>query len=241
MSSSLSKGTTAAHGEKSSFAAKAVIFDLDGTLIHTAPDLVQAVNLMRRDMDMPELANDLVMTWIGNGAVRLVKRALTESWDAEPDADLFARGHALFHDHYLRGVSEHSEPYPDVREALNELRARGLRMACVTNKPVVFTEPLLEELELDQFFDSVLSGDSLAEKKPHPLPLQHVCELFRVAAEDAIVVGDSANDIKAAKAAGLRVICVNYGYSQGVDLTKLEPDAMIDSFRELTDIIRLTA
>ncbi len=240
MSSTFSDGPSVVGGQ-SVFEVKAVVFDLDGTLIHTAPDLVQAVNKMRRDMHMPELSDDLVMTWIGNGAVRLVKRALTESWDAEPDAELFARGHALFHDHYLRGVCEHSAPYPDVREALEDLQARGFRLACVTNKPMAFTEPLLEELELDRFFDTVLSGDSLTEKKPHPMPLLHVCDLFHIQVQEAVVVGDSANDIQAAKAAGLPVICVNYGYSQGMDLTKLDPDAMIDSFRDLAAVLRLAA
>ncbi len=225
-------------GAGSEFEVGAVVFDLDGTLIHTAPDLAHAVNRMREDLGMSSLPESDVMNWIGNGVTRLVKRALTETWDGEPDAELFAHGHALFHRHYLEGVCDHSEPYPDVREALIKLKAREFRLACVTNKPQAFTDPLLEELELDGFFEAVISGDSLAKKKPDPLPLRHICDLFGIAPRDAILVGDSVNDVKAAKAAGMPVICVSYGYNQGVDLTKYDPDAIITSFKELAGILQ---
>jgi phosphoglycolate phosphatase len=225
---------------RSALKVNAVVFDLDGTLIHTAPDLAHAVNRMREDLAMSRLPQSDVMNWIGNGVTRLVKRALTETWDGEPDADLFERGHALFHRHYMDGVCEHSEPYPDVCAALVELKARGFRLACVTNKLQAFTEPLLEELELDGFFESIISGDSLARKKPDPLPLRHICDRFGIAPRDAVLVGDSVNDIKAAKAAGMPVICVSYGYNQGLDLTKFEPNAIIASFKELTDILQTT-
>lgn len=233
----ITSGTDAAFPQ-SAFRVSAVVFDLDGTLIHTAPDLAHAVNRMREDLGMSRLPQSDVMNWIGNGATRLVKRALTETWDGEPDADLFERGHALFHRHYLDGVCEHSEPYPDVCDALIKLKARGFRLACVTNKPKAFTEPLLEELELDRFFESIISGDSLAKKKPDPLPLRHICELFGIAPRHAVLVGDSVNDVKAAKAAGMPVICVSYGYNQGVDLTKYDPNAIIASFKELTHILQ---
>jgi phosphoglycolate phosphatase len=235
----ITSGTDAVRPQ-SAFKVNAVVFDLDGTLIHTAPDLAFAVNRMREDLGMSKLPESDVMNWIGNGVTRLVKRALTETWDGEPDADLFEHGHALFHRHYLDGVCEHSEPYPDVCEALIELKARGFRLACVTNKPQAFTEPLLEELELDGFFESVISGDSLAKKKPDPLPLRHICDLFGIAPRDAVLVGDSVNDVKAAKAAGMAVICVTYGYNQGLDLTKFDPNAIIASFKELTDILQIT-
>lgn len=229
---------TGAVRDRSVFKVNAVVFDLDGTLIHTAPDLARAVNRMRKDLGMSTLPENDVMNWIGNGATRLVKRALTESWDGEPEAELFEKGHALFHRHYLEGVCEHSEPYPDVRDALIALKARGFRLACVTNKPQAFTEPLLEELELDGFFETVISGDSLAKKKPDPLPLTHICDLFGIAPQDAILIGDSVNDVRAAKAAGMPVICVTYGYNQGLDLTKYDPNAIIASFKELADILQ---
>ncbi len=230
---------TGAAGVRDSYKVRALIFDLDGTLIHTAPDLANAVNRMREDLGMSTLPQSDVMNWIGNGVTRLVKRALTETWDGEPEPELFERGHALFHRHYMEGVCEHSEPYPDVREAITELKGVGFRLACVTNKAQAFTEPLLEELELDGFFESVVSGDSLAKKKPDPMPLLHICEQFGIAPGDAILIGDSINDIQAAKAAGMPVICVTYGYNQGVDLTKHDPNAIIASFKELSGILQI--
>ncbi len=220
------------------FSAAVVIFDLDGTLIHTAPDLARAVNLMREDLGMAGFSEIQIMDWVGNGASRLVKRALTESWDGEPDPELFTKAYALFQQHYLDGVCEHSRPYPDVLEALEELSQRGFRLACVTNKPERFTGPLLDALKLTHYFEAVVCGDSLAEKKPHPLPLVHLCKQTGVRVEQAVLVGDSVNDIKAARAAGMPVICVSYGYNQGVDLVKLEPDAIIDSFKELSGLLQ---
>lgn len=219
------------------FAVRAVIVDLDGTLIHTAPDIAHAANLMRRDLGMPQIPEAQVMDWIGNGVTRLVKRALTGTLDGEPDPALFERGHSVFHRHYLDGVCRHSAPYPDVREVLPVLHAKGFRLACVTNKAQAFTEPLLEQLELDKFFEIVVSGDSLEKKKPEPLPLHHVCRVLQVPEGETVLVGDSVNDVKAAKAAQMPVICVSYGYNQGMDLTKLGPDAIIDSFTELSDIL----
>jgi phosphoglycolate phosphatase len=219
------------------FAAKAIAFDLDGTLIDTAPDLARAVNRMLADLGRPEHPVEKVSTWIGDGVARLIKRALTDSPEDEPDAVLFDKAHARFHAHYLAGVCEHSAPYPDVVEALRQLKAQGLRFACVTNKLAAFTEPLLAELDLDHYFDLVLSGDSLPRKKPDPLPLAHMCDRFGIAPTAAILVGDSLNDLRAARAAGMPVILVRYGYNQGVDLGAHDPDAMIESFRELIPML----
>ena len=218
-------------------AVRAVIIDLDGTLIDTAPDLARAVNYMLVELGMTPYPEPRISSWIGNGAARLVQRALTGSRDGSPDAALYERGHQLFHDHYLAGVCEHSQPYPDVVEALKELRRRGFGLACVTNKPERFTRPLLEELELLEYFDHVVAGDTLAAKKPNPLPLEHVCRQYLIEPRQAVVVGDSVVDIEAAQAAGMPVICVSYGYNQGADLTKYQPDAIIDSFRELSSLL----
>jgi phosphoglycolate phosphatase len=214
-----------------------VLIDLDGTLIHTGPDLARAVNLMMRDLGRRGYPEEKVLNWVGNGAVTLIHRALTGSRDGQADPDLYERGHDSFHHHYLEGVCEHSEPYPDVVEALKTLSDQGFRLACVTNKPERFTCPLLKELELLSFFEAVVSGDTLSVKKPDPMPLHHVCERFGLTAEQAVLVGDSVTDITAAQAAGMPVICVSYGYNQGMDLTKYRPDAIIDSFKELSSLI----
>ncbi len=219
------------------FYADAVLFDLDGTLIDTAPDLAQAVNRMLAALGRPQLPVTKVTGWIGNGAARLVKRALTGEFDGEPDAESFERGMALFNEHYAEVLCMDSSPYPGVAAVLEEFSNKGFRLACVTNKPKAFTEPLLDALRLSPFFEVILSGDSLDEKKPHPLPLQHACRVLGVGAARTVLVGDSLNDVRAARSAGMRIICVRFGYADLPALTKASPDAMIDAFEELPGLI----
>jgi phosphoglycolate phosphatase len=219
------------------FAAKVIAFDLDGTLIDTAPDLARAVNRMLVDLGRDAFPETRIAKWIGDGVARLIMRALTDGSEGEPDPALFERAHARFHAHYLAGVCEHSAPYPDVVEALRRLRAQGRPLACVTNKLAAFTEPLLAELELDHYFELVLSGDTLPRRKPDPLPLEHMCRRLNIAPAEGLLVGDSINDLRAARAAGMPVVLVRYGYNQGVDLSAHAPDAMIDSFRELIPLL----
>lgn len=214
-----------------------VICDLDGTLIHTGPDLAQAVNLMLAELERDTYPEEKVFEWIGNGVPRLVKRALTGSRDGEPDPAEFDPALEVFRRHYMAVVSDRSRPFPGVIEALSRLRERGFRLACVTNKAQAFTERLLRDLAMDHYFEITLSGDSLPKKKPDPLPLQHICEHFGVTPARAVLVGDSINDIQAAAAAGMPVVCVSYGYNQGMDLTKSDPAAMIDSFQQLDELL----
>ena len=206
-----------------------VIIDLDGTLINTAPDLADCVNIMLQRMGRDTWPLDKVSGWIGNGVSRLVKRALTDSMDGEPDSVDYEKGYALFLEAYGENVSAKSRPYVGVVAGLEKLKDMGFRLACVTNKAAAFTLPLLADLELDGYFELVVSGDSLPRKKPDPLPLTHACDFFGITPDQGILIGDSANDVKAAIAAGMPVICVNYGYNQGVDLTTLQTQGVIDS------------
>ena len=206
-----------------------VMIDLDGTLINTAPDLADCVNIMLERMGRDTWPLDKVSGWIGNGVSRLVKRALTDSMDAEPDSDDYEKGYALFLEAYGENVSAKSRPYDGVVAGLEKLKQMGFRLACVTNKAAAFTLPLLADLKLDGYFELVVSGDSLPCKKPDPLPLTHACDFFGITPDQGILIGDSANDVKAAIAAGMPVICVNYGYNQGVDLTTLQTQGVIDS------------
>lgn len=223
------------------FPARLVVVDLDGTLIHTAPDLADCANLMLRDLGLPARDEATVASWIGNGVSRLVKRALTGSLDGEPDAQLFARAYPLFLEHYGRHVARKSRPFPGVREGLDALTRAGIVLACITNKAERFTLPLLEALQLRAPFALVLSGDSLPKRKPDPLPLLHACAHFDVAPAQALLVGDSHNDTQAARAAGMPVVCVTYGYNRGVDVRTLEPDAVIDSLAELPPLLQRDA
>ena len=216
-----------------------VMIDLDGTLINTAPDLADSVNIMLQRMGREPWPLDKVSGWIGNGVSRLVKRALTDSMDAEPEKADYDEGYALFLQAYGENVSAKSRPYTGVVAGLDRLQAMGFRLACVTNKAEVFTLPLLADLKLDKYFELVVSGDSLPRKKPDPLPLTHACEFFGIQPQQGLLVGDSANDVKAAIAAGMPVMCVNYGYNQGVDLTTLQTQGVIDSLEKLDQYISL--
>ncbi len=216
-----------------------VMIDLDGTLINTAPDLADCVNIMLERMGRDPWPLDKVSGWIGNGVSRLVKRALTDSMDGEPDSDDYEKAYALFLEAYGENVSAKSRPYEGVVAGLEKLKNMGFRLACVTNKAEAFTLPLLTDLELDGYFELVVSGDSLPRKKPDPLPLTHACEYFGITPDQGILIGDSANDVKAAIAAGMPVICVNYGYNQGVDLTTLQTQGVIDSLDKLDQQLSL--
>ncbi|HET9122092.1 MAG TPA: phosphoglycolate phosphatase [Acidiferrobacteraceae bacterium] len=222
-------------------AARLVLVDLDGTLVDTAPDLSDAVNRTMTDLQRAPWPEAKIATWIGNGVPRLIKRALTGTLQGEPDAALFERAAALFARHYRAHVADRSQPFPGAVQALAALQQGGYRLVCITNKAEEFTLPLLEALQLRRFFDLVLSGDSLPRCKPDPMPLYHACTHFGVTAQQAVLVGDSESDILAAKAASMPVICVQHGYSQGMDLQSLGPDVQIASLHELPACLRLAA
>jgi phosphoglycolate phosphatase len=210
-------------------AVKMVMIDLDGTLIHTAPDLADCANRMLADLGRAPAPVATVMTWIGNGVPRLVKRALTGDMWAEPEVALFEKAQAIFQKQYLAHVSDLSRPFPGVVAGLARLKARGFHLACITNKAEVFTLPLLRNLDLYNYFELVLSGDSLPKQKPDPLPLLHACQHFGISPDHGMLVGDSSNDVEAARAAGMPVICVTYGYNHGHDIRASHPDAVVDS------------
>ncbi len=220
-------------------AVKVVIIDLDGTLIDTAPDLAAAANAMLEELGMPTYDAGRVATWIGNGIGRLTKRVLTGELDGEPAADLYERAYALLCRHYGAAVSVHSRPYAGVVEGLERLRSIGFKLACLTNKAEAFTAPLLKDLGLARYFKLVVSGDTLPKSKPDPLPLLHICNYFGTPPEEAVLVGDSVNDTEAARAAGMPVICVTYGYSRGIDVRQLKPAAVIDNLAELPKYVHL--
>jgi phosphoglycolate phosphatase len=220
---------------------KMVMIDLDGTLIDSVPDLAAAANRMLADLKRPEWDMAHYRAWIGNGVPRFVKRALTGEMQAEPDAKLYEQALALFRMHYAAAVSDLSRPYPGVVEALERLKAQGFSLACITNKAEAFTLPLLRNLDLYKYFQLVLSGDSLPKQKPDPLPLRHACAHFGIDSSHGVLVGDSSNDVQAARAAGMPVICVTYGYNHGHDIRQSLPDAVVDSLTDVPPYLRLDA
>jgi phosphoglycolate phosphatase len=214
-----------------------VLFDLDGTLVNSIPDLAYCVDEMMRQLGLPPPGQDKVARWVGNGVERLVKRALTGDFSAEPAAGLFAQALPLFLELYAMHHSRDSRLYPEAKATLEWLRAREIHLACVTNKAARFTLPVLANLGLASYFGLVLSGDSLPLKKPDPLPLLKAAEYFLVPPENSLMVGDSVNDVKAARAAGFPVVAVSYGYNHGLDIHSAGPDAVIDSLGELPPLI----
>jgi phosphoglycolate phosphatase len=230
--------TTARKTASFPLAVKMVMIDLDGTLIDTVPDLAAAANRMLADLGRPAWGIEHYRAWIGNGVPRFVKRALTGDMQAEPEPKLFEQALEPFRRHYGEAVSELSRPYPGVVEALEQLTDQGYSLACITNKAESFTLPLLKNLALDFYFELVLSGDSLPKQKPDPLPLQHACRHFGIDTAHGVLVGDSSNDVHAARAARMPVICVTYGYNHGHDIRQSLPDAVVESLTEIPQYLR---
>lgn len=219
------------------FRASGVIIDLDGTLLDTVADLTAAVAAMLADLGRAPLPQDRVAHYIGKGAEVLVHRAATDSFDGLlPEAE-FDRAIASFRRHYARENGRSARLYPGVAEGLDRMREKGLRLAVVTNKPEAFTLPLLERTGLDRHFELVVGGDTLARRKPDPMQMLHVCARFDLPPERIVAIGDSVNDAAAARAAGMPVLAVPYGYNEGADVRTLDVDAIVDSLLEASRLI----
>jgi phosphoglycolate phosphatase len=216
---------------------RAVILDLDGTLVDSAPDLAFAANRMLAALGMPGRDSALLATFIGKGIPRLVERSLAGSLDGAADAALMARAMPLYERFYGEESGRRTSVYPGVAEGLEMLAREGLPLACVTNKAARFTHALLADKSLAHFFSVVVGGDTLPRKKPDPLPFRYVCERLGVAAREALVVGDSRNDVAGARAAGCPVICVPYGYNEGEPVAALDSDAIVASLVEAARIV----
>jgi phosphoglycolate phosphatase len=216
---------------------KAVVIDLDGTLLDTAEDLADSAMAMAADLGLPPVDLATVKTYIGNGVSRLVKRVLVRDMEAEPDKELFARAMPIYEKHYTEWVARKSRPFPGVVEGLQAFKAMGLHVACITNKAERFTLPLLKDTGLFPFFEIILSGDSLPERKPSPLPLLHACQYFGIEPEELLLIGDSLNDTQAARAAGCPVFCVPYGYNRGRPVAELDLDAVVPTLADASKLV----
>ena len=204
--------------------------DLDGTLINTLPDLTAAANGMLCDLGLPAFSEATIATFIGRGITDLVTRCLPA--DKSADAQFLSAALHRFRQHYAHENGRRAELYPGVIEGLTAWKNAGIPMAVVTNKAAAFTTPLLDTTGLASFFDLVLSGDSLPEKKPHPLPLLHACQHFGVAPKDNLHIGDSQHDAEAARAAGCPVWLVPYGYNPAQPVQSIDCDAIVATLAE---------
>ena len=214
----------------------ALLFDLDGTLLDSVPDLAQAVDRMLRDLGFAEAGEERVRHWVGNGSRKLVQRALAHLRGVDEaevaEADIDAPQQRFFH-HYLQCCTERSRLYDGVMVALERWAQRGVPMACVTNKPARFTELLLDHFDLRRLLPVAICGDTLPTRKPDPQMLFRACELLGVEPAAAWMVGDSRNDVLAARAAGMAAICVSYGYNHGRPVAEESPDRLLDSLADL--------
>ena len=218
---------------------RAVLFDLDGTLLDTVPDLHAAVCAMLADLGRPALPEEAVRSYVGRGIANLVKRVLADSLDAaEDDSPAPAEALASFCRHYARENGRRTQLFPGAREGLEAIRAKGLPMAVITNKAEAFTRPLLEMTGLAEFFSVVVSGDNLPRHKPDPMSLVWTCGRLGVSPTDALFIGDSVNDFLAARAACCRVFLLPYGYNEGRDVRELDCDAIVPSIISAASLIR---
>lgn len=216
-------------------APEALLFDLDGTLVDSVPDIAVAVDAMLVDLGFAVAGEQLVRGWVGNGARRLVQRALACSFGCDEDAvdeSSLEVAHQRFLSHYQHSNGQHSRLYPGVRESLQAWHERGVAMALVTNKPIQFVPLLLQSLGIMQFFDVQLGGECVQNKKPHPEMLLQACRQLGVTPAQAIMVGDSRNDVEAARAAQMPVVAVDYGYNHGRSVACEQPDKIVSDLRE---------
>ena len=212
---------------------EALLFDLDGTLLDSAPDLTTAIDRMLVELRYQAAGIERVRKWVGDGARQLVIEALRFAQapvdNASIDDAFVSEALQIYQRHYGACLSQSSELFPGVREALQHWRELGLRMACVTNKGARFTEPLIEHFGLRELLPVVISGDTLAQRKPDPAPLLEACRRLEVQPQRALMIGDSRNDVRAARAANMPVICVRHGYNHGRSIENENPDVIVDS------------
>ena len=216
---------------------RAAIIDLDGTMVDTAPDFQVAINRMRDELHLAPLALDTIVDFVGKGSENLMRRVLGVDFEKSEVESRFDHALERYQHHYLQINGDHSELYAGVHEGLVAMKKGGVRLACVTNKPIAFARPLLEKKGLIDFFEVIYGGDSLAHKKPHPLPMLTVCNDFNLQPAQVVAIGDSSNDSEAARAAGCRVLTVPYGYNHGQPVQTIDTDGIVESLVDAANLI----
>ena len=219
---------------------KLLIFDFDGTLIDSVPDLADATNTMLKQLNKPNFPLSTIKEWVGNGSRLLIERALvgkTEVIEGELTTSEADHAEQLFFDAYSNISASKTVSYPDVDKGLKQLKEAGFTLALVTNKPIRFVPDILDGLGWTPLFDMVLGGDSLPTKKPDPAPLLHACKTLKFDPAQAFMIGDSINDISAGKNAGIDTIGLSYGYNYGKDIRDSNPNHVFDNFAALVDYL----
>jgi phosphoglycolate phosphatase len=219
------------------FQPKLIMIDVDGTLVDSVPDLAFCIDEMMQKLGLQKWGEDKVRHWVGNGVPKLVERALSGELEGRPIKEVFDVAYPIFLDLYEDNNAQRSYLYDGVREGLDYLKSQGYQLGCVTNKSEQFTHPLLKALGIFNDFKIIISGDTLAKRKPDPMPLLYCAEHFNLKPEECLMLGDSVSDVKAARAAGFDIICMSYGYNHGNDIADENPDLVIDSMSQLSDYL----
>lgn len=217
-----------------------IMFDLDGTLAHTLPQLALAAQQVAKALHIRVPTTEEVSTYVGNGVTMLLARTLAGRFDVtvnDVDSSLQKQARELFNRFYKEGLKENFAVYPHVTEGLQNFRDMGIKLAVVTNKPDMFARPLLGYMGLAPYFDLILGGEILDKRKPDPTPLYYVCDKLGVPYDRALMVGDSVNDIQAGHNAHIPVVAFTYGYNGGHDVRESNPAYVFDSFAQLTELI----
>ena len=234
-----------------SLQAQAVVLDLDGTLVDTLGDFTVALNRCMAELGWPALSQQWVAQAVGKGSEHLIRSVLQHQLSQEAVKGVgcacptltvdayYPRMWSAYQQHYRDINGQFSQAYPGVEQGLQLLREQGLRMACVTNKPLDFAQGLLDKLGLSGYFQVVYGGDSFERKKPDPLPLLKACEALDTAVEHTLMVGDSVNDAQAAQAAGLPLVLMTYGYNHGQDIRQTPALAWLDRLDQIGSCLAL--
>jgi len=213
---------------------KAIFFDLDGTLIDSVPDLAIAINQMLKQLGREGFKEETIRYWVGNGARVSVSRALSGSVEVDKalTPELIEEALAIFFPFYEKSLTVSTKLYPNVKETLERLHKK-YRLVVVTNKPVEFVEPILKGFGIDELFEFYIGGNSLEKKKPDPMPLLYVCEKLNISVDEAVMVGDTQNDILSANRANMQSIGLTYGYNYGQPISSFNPDLVVDDFSDI--------
>lgn len=209
-----------------------VAFDLDGTLVDSAPGLADAVDMALKAFGLSAAGVERISTWIGNGADVMVERAVRWA-EGDMSPEFCQKVRDKFDHYYAETAASGSKLYPQVKETLAALKAQGVPMGLITNKPTPFVAPLLNSLDIAEYFSVVIGGDDVAKKKPHPAPMYLMLAKLGLRASELVFVGDSRNDIQAAQAAGCRCVGLTYGYNYGESIALSKPDRVLEHFADL--------
>ena len=218
---------------------KHLIFDLDGTLIDSVPDLALALNNTKIDLNRDIFCLDMIRSWVGNGSATLIKRALSGevNIDKNLSEELFLKAHKIFLEQYRLNVCEQTILFDGVKDSLEILKNKGYTLSIVTNKPIIFVKPILEAFDIEELFSLYIGGDSMDVKKPNPKPLLYVCDKLGFSVAQSVMIGDSKNDIIAALNCSMQSIAVSYGYNYDEDISVHNPSVIIDNFEDILEIL----